>query len=197
MAAGKIQSKKNEDGQIQVLVTLPPPPDIAEPVSSEAFETVKELANQQVDLAAGSASALIRVSQEQAMRAENQLLLARQDAGRYRHESQMAIGLVACILLTVILAIGWCTHAITTAQADARRASDNAVRAAEEARIAQTALTAERDKVDAATIARARTEGELAAYKTQMSGIVESSQKHPTSQPANLIERMTQAFIGN
>ena len=102
MVANKIEFRKNEDGQVQVLVSLPDIEPVAEQVSSEAFETVKELANQQVDIAAGSASAIVRVAQEQAMRAENQLLLARQDAGRYRRESRFAVGLVAGILLLVI-----------------------------------------------------------------------------------------------
>jgi hypothetical protein len=194
IAAGKIQSKKNDDGQVQVLITLP---DIVEPVSSEAFETVKELANQQVDLAVGSGSALVRVAQEQAMRAENQLLLAREDAGRYRRESRMAMALVGCILLIVIGAVGWSTHAITAAQADARRASDNAARTAEEAKIAQSALVTERNRVDSTAIAQAKAEGELAAYKTELSAVVQMTQKRPATQPANFVQRMTEAFIGN
>jgi hypothetical protein len=194
MVAGKIQSRKSDDGQVQVLVTLP---DIAEPVSSEAFETVKELANQQVDLAAGSASAIVRVAQEQAMRAENQLLLARQDAGRYRRESRWAMGLVACILIMVIAAVGWCTRTITTAQSDARRASDNAMRAAEEARLAQENLSTERNQLNAAEIAKAKAEGELAAYKTELSGVVELTRKPPATQPTTFVKRITEAFVGN
>jgi hypothetical protein len=201
IAAGKIQSKKNDDGQVQVLITLP---DTVEPVSSEAFETVKELANQQVDLAVGSGSALVRVAQEQAMRAENQLLLARQDAGRYRREAKWAMGLVACILILVIAAVGWCTRTITNAQSDARQAvdkaalaSDNAAKAAEDARTAQASLAAEQDRTHEALIAKAKAEGELAAYKTELSGVVQMTQKPPATRPANLVERMTQAFIGN
>jgi hypothetical protein len=187
MVAGKIQSRKGDDGQVQVLITVP---DTVEPVSSEAFETVKELANQQVDLAAGSASALVRVAQEQAMRAENQLLLARQDAGRYRRESQFAMATVGCILLLVIVAVGWCSHAIT-------RASDNAAQSAQEAKMAQQALTAVRDQEETTAIARAKAEGELAAYKTELSGVVQLTNKHPATQPANVLQRMTQAFIGD
>jgi hypothetical protein len=205
MVAGKIQSRRSDDGQVQVLITVP---DTVEPVSSEAFETVKELANQQVDLAVGSGSALVRVAQEQAMRAENQLLLARQDAGRYRRETQMAMGLVACILLMVILAVGWCTRTITTAQSDARRASDKAVvasdsaiRAVEEAKLAKAELDAQRqqlgEQLDAALIAKAKAEGELAAYKTELSSVVEMTQKRPATQPSTFIGRMTQAFVGN
>jgi hypothetical protein len=202
MVAGKIQSRRGDDGQVQVLITLP---DTVEPVSSEAFETVKELANQQVDLAAGSASALVRVAQEQSMRAENQLLLARQDAGRYRRETRMAIGLVACILVMVILAVGWCTRTITNAQSDARRASDKAVvasdsalRAVDEAKTVKADLDTKKQQLDAALIAKAKAEGELAAYKTELSGVIKLSQpRAAATQPSTFVGRMTQAFIGN
>ncbi len=79
LACGKIESRRGENGQVQVLVNLP---DIAEPFNAGALVTVKELADRQVDIAAGSASALVRIAQEQASHAQSQLLLARQDAGR-------------------------------------------------------------------------------------------------------------------
>jgi hypothetical protein len=202
MVANKIEFRKNDDGQVQVLVNLPDIEPAAEQVSSEAFETVKELANQQVDIAAGSASAIVRVAQEQAHRAENQLLLARQDAGRYRRESRFAVGLVAGILLMVIGAVFWCTREITQSQADVRRASDSALRAALEAKTAHDQLDEKNAKLDAALadrdtalLAKAKSEGELAAYKTELSGVVKLTQK-PTTKPSPL-ERMTQALLGN
>lgn len=196
MVSGKIEHRRNDDGQVQVLLTLPDTPPPADGVSSEAFETVKELANQQVDIAAGSASALVRVAQEQAMRAENQLMLARQDAGRYRHESRLAISLVGCILLLVILAVGWCTRTITTSQADARRASDSAALAAERARSAESNLTDERARLDDAILARAKAEGELNAYKSELAGVVQMTRKPAATQPSSFIGRMTEAFLG-
>ncbi len=196
MVAGKIDSRRNDDGQVQVLITLAEPASQSEAVSSEAFETVKELANQQVDIAAGSASALVRVAQEQAMRAENQLMIARQDAGRYRRETQLAMGLVGCILLMVILAVGWCTRAMTLSQSDARRSADNAAQSADRAKIAEFNLGTEHDRLDSAIIARAKAEGELNAYKTELSSVVELTHKTPATKPSNLVERVTQAFIG-
>jgi hypothetical protein len=205
MVANKIESRKNDDGQVQVLITLPDLPEPApstEAVSSEAFETVKELANQQVDIAAGSASALVRVAQEQAHRAENQLLVARQDAGRYRRESRFAVGLVAVILVMVIGAVFWCTREITQSQADVRRASESAAAAAMDAKAAQDQLATKNNKLDAALadrdsalLGKAKAEGELAAYKTELSGVVKMTQI-PATKPSPL-ERMTQALLGN
>jgi hypothetical protein len=196
MVAGKIENRRNEDGQVQVLIFLPDAPPPNEPVSSEAFETVRDLANQQVDIAAGSASALIRVAQEQAMRAENQLTLAREDAGRYRKESQLAMAMVGCILVLVIIAVGWCTRVMTLSQDNARRSADNAAQAAERADSAQANLNAEHEQLDNAVIAKAKAEGELNAYKTELFGVVEMTKKRPATQPSTLVGRLTQAFVG-
>ena len=51
IASGKIQSRRSEDGQVQILVNLP---DTARQSHDTAMETVKELADRQVDIAAGS-----------------------------------------------------------------------------------------------------------------------------------------------
>jgi hypothetical protein len=212
IAANKIQSHRNDDGQIQVLVDVP---DIVEALPSEAFDTMKELADRQVDIAAGSASALVRIAQDQTIRAENQLLLARQDAGRYRQETKLAFNMLAVTLILVIAAVGWCTYTITAVRADARRATDNAQRAeterqqiADTARLAQAAIESERDAerqhsqasdiaAHNADLARAKAEGELAAYKTELSGVVGLTAKRPaTTQPASLFERLMQASIG-
>ena len=182
----KSNPKENDDGQVQVLVTVP---DTVEPVSSEAFETVRELANQQVDIAAGSASALVRVAQEQAMRAENQLLLARQDAGRYRKEMQMAMGLVACILLMVILAVGWCTHDdyLTCPGGCPASVPDNAARLAEEARICSNRIIRTRTRSSwTPPFHRHAPEpkAELAAYKTRTVGRHRVDASQAPDQPA-------------
>ena len=207
IVANKIESRKNDDGQVQVLLNMPDPVEPSpapQPVNSEAFETVRDLANQQVDIAAGSASALVRVAQEQTLRAENQLILARQDVGRYRRESRLAIGLVAMILVIVIGAVFWCTREITQSQADVRRASDSAASAAVDAKSAQQQLASQSEKLEAAVsernsaiAAKAKAEGELAAYKTELSGVVQLTQKRPSTQPASLVKRVTQAFIGD
>ncbi len=197
IAGGKIESRRNEDGQVQVLINLPDTPPPVESVSSETLETVKELANQQVDIAAGSASALIRVSQEQTYRAENELALARQDARRYRRESQFAMTLVAAILLVVIGAVAWCTRVMTTSQDSARRSADNAAAAAQRAQAAETALSIQQQQLNDAILARAKAEGELNAYKGELKDVVKLTQKAPGTQPTTFIGRMSQAFIGD
>jgi hypothetical protein len=204
IAAGKIDSRRGGEGQVQVLITVP---DEVEPtatatvsadaVPNEAFETVKEMADRQVDLAAGTASALVRVAQEQAMRAENQLMLARQDAGRYRRESKWAVGMFVALLVALIVGVSWCTQIVTSARAERQHAIDQAERAADEARQTKDQLAAVQTKSVEEATARAAAQGELAAYKTELTSVVDMTKKHnPTTQPTTLIHRLSEAFAG-
>src|SRR5271170_1057764 len=151
IVSGKIQSRRSEDGQVLVLVNTP---DTVGQSHDTAMETVKELADRQVDIAAGSASALVRIAQDQAMRAENQLGVALADAGRNRREAQMALGLVAAMLVFVMVAVGWCAHAITRAQGDARVSAERAIEAGDAAKTATVDRDAERARLDDAIVER-------------------------------------------
>ena len=187
-AAGKITARRNDDGQVQILLDVPESPDPpAEPIPSDALETVREMADRQVDIAAGSASALVRAAQQQAMRAEHQLDLAKQEAGRYRRETQMAVALVAVMLLFVIVAVGWCTRTITSDRDRANTATEVARQSTEE-------LRATRLELASAATARAQAEGALAAYKDGLATVVQ--QTRPATRPATWVDRVTQAFAG-
>src|SRR5262245_36215318 len=76
IASGKIQTRRTDDGQVQVLIDAPDRPQtpIADPL-----ETVRELAQDQVSLATGSASAIVRLAQADADRARGELDLVRQE----------------------------------------------------------------------------------------------------------------------
>ena len=193
IASGKIQSRRSEDGQVQILVNLP---DTARQSHDTAMETVKELADRQVDIAAGSASALVRIAQDQAMRAESQLGVALADSRRNRREAQISLVSVAAMLVLVIVAVGWCAHAITKAQGDARVAAERAIEASDAAKSAMADRDAERARLDDAIVERAKADGELTAYKAELAGAVERPVNRPTTQPANLIARLEQAFVG-
>ena len=195
-AAGKIESRRNDDGQVQVLIDVPEPtPTGPEPVSVEAFETVREMADRQVDIAAGSASALVRAAQEQAMRAEHQVELHKQEAGRYRREAQMAMALVALIFLLVLGAVMYGTSVITAAKADAQGSRERAVVAEETAKRATNESAQAREQVSVARAAKANAEGELKAYKAGVATVIE--QTRPATRPATFFDRITAAFTGN
>ena len=195
--AGKLDSRRNDDGQVQVLVPVNPPEPHApspEPVSAEAFETVREMADRQVDIAAGSASALVRAAQEQAMRAEHQTTLARQEAGRYRRETQAAMLLVAVVLLAVIVAVGYCTSTITAARVDAQNARQAAAAAADVVKRATDDAASARDQIAAAKTAQARAEGALAATNSGIETVIR--QTRPATRPLSVVDRIAAAFRG-
>ena len=81
IAGGKIQTRRGDDGTLQVLIDLPDMSDTA-PDNRNALETVRELAADQVTLATGSASALVKFAQDDAIRSREEVTIVRQDARR-------------------------------------------------------------------------------------------------------------------
>src|SRR3982750_2599859 len=75
IAGGKIQSRRADDGLLQVMISLSDEPDNA---PDTALETVRELADNQVTLATGSASALVKFARDDAGRAREELTIVRQ-----------------------------------------------------------------------------------------------------------------------
>src|SRR3954471_10448549 len=113
IAGSKIQSRRTDDGQLQVLIDAPDVPSAA----TDPLETVRELAHDQVSLATGSASAIVRLAQVDADRARDELDLVRDEAERIRSGSRRAWSMVAAMAAISIVAVGWTTHRITSADA--------------------------------------------------------------------------------
>ncbi len=75
-------------------------------------------------------------------------------------------------------------------------ADERAAQAAAVARQASIDRDSERARFDDAIVARARAEGELTAYQSELANVQEK-QKSPTTRPANLVARLAQAFAGD
>ena len=196
IASNKIESRRSDDGQLQVLVDVP---DIAEP-TTDPFDTVRELAQDQVSLATGSASALVKFAQDDAQRARTELSIARQDADSARRGARRAWAAVALMTITVCGAVGWVSHKVTRADADIRSLTERARLMENEAQ----QLLDERDKAEAlarsADVERAEAAGRLAAYveqsEKQAKILAEQSDKRPTTKPTTLIQRIAGAIAG-
>lgn len=196
IASNKIDSRRSDDGQLQVLIDVP---DAAEP-ATDPLETVRELAQDQVSLATGSASALVKFAQDDAQRARTELSIARQDADSARRGARLAWAAVAIMTITVCGAVGWVSHKVTQADADIRSLSERAKLMESEAQ----QLLEERNKAQtfaqAAEVDRAEAAGRLAAYveqsERQAQILAEQSDKRPTTQPATLIQRIAGAIAG-
>jgi excisionase family DNA binding protein len=206
IAGGKIQSRRTEDGTLQVMITLPDAPPEPAPDGGAALETVRELADNQVTLATGSASAIVKFAQNDALRAREELTIVRQDVGRARKSALSAWCVVATIGIGVCIAVGWTASKLTAAserirQVDeqVRQLNDRAEATLKESDKLKTQVAQERqrmsDELSAARrdAERARLEG--AEAKGQLAAYREQSAKRPTTQPRTVIERIVTAIV--
>lgn len=185
--SGKIESRRAEDGQLQVLIDMPEQPSMA----PDALSVVAGQAENQVQLALGTTSAIVRTAQEDAR-------LARRDAERAWDETHSArrgarvawIG-VALMAAGIVGAVGWSSARMTRATVELEHAtgqlqklSDEVGQASDEKDHLRTELNLEHER-------RARAEGELAG---RMAAIV--GQRPPATRPANLLDRLANVLSG-
>jgi len=185
IASGKFQSRKGDDGITQVLLDVP---DMPEP-GPTAIETVKELAQDQVSIATGSATALVKFAQADAERARMEMELVREEAIRVRKSSRFAWSSVAAMGACVIIAVGWTTHRITKADAQIQNLNTQAA----ELRQQSDLLLADREQARKEVIAARWAEGEA---KGRLIQAADMSAKGPTTQPTTLISRVANVFLG-
>jgi hypothetical protein len=212
IAAGKIQTRRVDDGafgqQMQVLINLPdapepqPAPQAAPQGSAtnsqdfapEAFETVRELAQDQVSLATGSASALVKFAQDDAMRARDELTLARIEVARTRRDSKLAWSAVALMACAVCAAVGWTTHRITKTDEQLRSLNDTTAAIRAEARQLLTERDSARQAAESAKLSEAQVSGKLSVMTDQVSVMSDQvrqlSAKRPATQPSSFIQRL-------
>ncbi len=202
IAGGKIQSRRADDGMLQVLIDLPDTPDTA---ADTALETVRELADSQVSLATGSASALVKFAQDDAQRAREELSSARQEARRARRAALAGWCVVAAMGLGVCIAVGWTAQKITRANDDVRQLTDYAAKVEREAAKLKDAterearqLASERDtarqEAQAARLAGAEASGKLEAYVEQHAKLIARPGTRPATRPASLLQRIASAL---
>ena len=199
IASGKIQSRRTDDGQLQVLIDVPDTHATNSGPSPAALETVKELAQDQVSLATGSASAIVRLAQTDATRARHELELVRQDAGQARKSAKFAWSTVAAMSAVMCIAVAWGTYAITKSRVQVDLLNRTAQKIEHEAE----QLIADRDEarheIERARLAGAEATGRLAAYKEQAelaARQANQSDNRPTTKPSNVIQRLANAIAG-
>jgi hypothetical protein len=194
IASKKLEARRNADGLIQVKVELPDePPPMVDP-----FETVRELADRQVDIAAGSASAIVKFAQEAADRATRELTVARQERDIARKQARSAWMTVSCAAGIMLAIVGVVVFWAMRISADAKLWQNEVGRAEERVRQAHQHAAAEAQRAEAAIRAQSRAEGELIAWKEQHSQVLarlQELQRRPAPEPApNLLDRFTQLF---
>src|SRR5205823_8178327 len=137
--------------------------DVPDEPASEphALETVRELAQDQVSLATGSASALVKFAQADAERARDEMELVREESHRIRKGARIAWSSVALMAATVCVAVGWVSFKMTHAT-DAISTMNNWIESSQQEK---QKLIAERDgslkQLQAARIAEAQSSAKL------------------------------------
>jgi hypothetical protein len=194
IASGKLQSRRADDGQLQLLVDVPD----TQHASPQALETVKELAQDQVSLATGSASAIVRLAQSDAQRARGELELVRQEVGLVRRSARFAWITVASMSAIVCVAVGWTTYTITKSRSELNELN----RTSQRVELQAAQLVAERDAArhDAqrAQLAGAEASGRLAAYQEQAQLAAKQSDNRPTTKPiASILQRLAGTMAGD
>ena len=199
IASNKIESRRSDDGQLQVLIDVP---DTAEP-AADPLETVRELAQDQVSLATGSASALVRFAQDDAERARTELSVARQEVDSARRGARFAWAAVALMTVSVCGAVGWVSHKVTKSDGDIRALTERARTMESEAQQLLTERNTLQSLAQAAEVERAEAAGRLAAYVEQSAKQAEilaaqaaESDNRPTTRPTTLIQRIAGAIAG-
>ena len=191
IASGKIQTRRTESGVLQVMIDVSDDPT---PAPDTALETVRELAADQVNLATGSASALVRFAQNDALQARDELVIVRQDARRARHSALAAWLVVASMGVGVTIAVGWTASKITRANSDVRLMTEYAKRMEGEAQKLLSERDTARQDARQAQLTGAEASGKLAAYVEQQKALLEASDRRPTTRPATVVERLIWAF---
>ena len=189
IASGKIESRRTDDGQLQVLINAPDDP----PAGAEAFETVKELAQDQVSLATGSASALVKFAQDDAQRARHELDIIRQDAGRARDSAKTAWIAVSLMAVAVCAAVGWTTWKITRTTDDIRTLTQQAEATRQDADRMRFERDAALRDAQSAKLAAAETAGHLDAVNDQINEVkdqLKQSGNRPTTRPATFMQKL-------
>jgi hypothetical protein len=195
--SGKLQSRRTEAGQLEVLIDMPE----ASPSATSAADALSVVAGQaenQVQFALGATSAIVKTAQEDAR-------LARLDADRAweetrvaRQGSRIAWSAVATMAAVLMVAVGWTASAMTRSTDQVQHAGEQLRTVSESAR----QLSEQRDNLVAqladANEKRSRAEGELSGRVSadEQTVALALRKSDPTTRPSYLVERIANLLSG-
>jgi outer membrane murein-binding lipoprotein Lpp len=192
--SGKLQTRRTAAGQLEVLI------DVAETfdASSEALSVVAGQAENQVQLAIGATSALVKNAQEDAR-------LARMDAERAwnetriaRYGARLAWSLVGTMSIALVVAVGWTASTMTRAQVELKHASEQVKTLSDS--VGQVAGERDqlRQQLAQSDEKRARAEGELSGRVSadEQAAAVSLQKEQPSTRPSLLDPRLANLLWG-
>ncbi len=184
---GKLQSRRTDAGQLEVSVDLPEESTTA----SEALAVVAGQADNQVQLALGATSALVKAAQEDAHLARTETLRAWSEARIARRGAGVAWATLGIMSAGLMVAVGWASSTMTHSKDEVRHSSFQIQQLSDT--VVQLSATRDqlRGDLEVANVKRAHAEGELAAR--QMAAL---RQNAPTTRPAGFIDRIANLLSG-
>jgi hypothetical protein len=192
LKSGKLQSRRADGGQLEVQIDVPE----SQGLGAEALSVVAGQAENQVQLALGATSTLVKTAQEDARLARLDAERAWEETRIARRGSVVAWSVVGVMAVAMTVAVGWTSSALTRSQVELAHAADQVKTVSDTA----GQLAAERDNLRRqladADEKRSRAEGELsgrvAADNSTMALAIRK--QNPTTQPTGLFERLASLF---
>lgn len=181
VAGGKLQSRRDEEGQVQVLVDLPDDDgQMPDPLS-----VVADQAESQVQLAVSASTALVRQAQTETAIARQYADHAWDETRRVRIGARWAWGLVAAMVVLTVGAVGYTSHVLTKVSLERQQLSEKVKALSDNAERFASERDRLRDEVGEARLAAARAEGEARALSRPVNVTLFSStpSTRPTTQP--------------
>jgi hypothetical protein len=192
--SGKLQSRRTDAGQLEVLIDMPETVTAA----SDALSVVAGQAENQVQFALGATSAIVKTAQEDARLARLESERAWQETNVARRGTLIAWSTVAVMAAALIVAVGWTAATITRSQVELQHAADQVKTASEDARQSSTERDNLRAQLADANEKRARAEGELSGRVSADNQTVALAlrKQEPTTRPSFLVERLANLLGG-
>jgi hypothetical protein len=191
--SGKLQSRRTEGGQLEALIS------VADEISSasEALAVVAGQAENQVQLALGATSALVKSAQEDARLARTETQRAWSEARIARRGAGAAWATVGVMAAGLMVAVGWTSSALTRSQVELH----HSVRQVQEMSDTVEKLSTEREhlrgQIEDANERRARVEGELAARMVadRVAASLATPRSAATTHPAGVMEKIANILV--
>jgi hypothetical protein len=192
--SGKLQSRRTDAGQLEVLI------DVVETVdaSSEALSVVAGQAENQVQLALGATSALVKSAQDDAQLARSHAERAWEETRLARYGARLAWSLVGTMTIAVIVAVGWTATTMTRAQVELKHASDQVKTLSDTAGQVAVERDSLRHELELSNEKRARAEGELSGRVSadNQTATVAMQRMQPSTRPTLLDPQLANLLSG-
>ncbi len=190
---GKLQSRRTEVGHLEVMIVVAEDDGGA----SDALAVVAGQAENQVQLALGATSALVKSAQEDARLSRTDAQRAWSEARIARRGAGVAWGTVGIMAAGLTVAVGWASSALTRSQVELSHSASQVHQMSDTVGQLSDERNDLRTELETANERRAHVEGELAArLSAERAAGLAAAKRNPATQPTGLIDRIANLLSG-